>query len=141
MKRNIGFTAVVALFGLLILTAMKTHPQQEGGLEKSIARGKLVYEQNCLSCHQANGGGVPNIAPTLSQTTYVLEDKKKLIHIVLDGFNEDVEINGMYFSNPMPSFDALSDQQVADVLTYIRNNFENKAEAITTAEVKAERGK
>ncbi|MFB6317269.1 c-type cytochrome [Saccharicrinis sp. FJH54] len=103
--------------------------------------GEQVYRQNCLACHQVNGSGVPNLAPTLHNTSYVNGDKSKLIDIVLKGFNEDVEIEGETFANPMPPFAHLSDDDIAKVLTYIRSNFENKAEAVSAEEVKARREK
>lgn len=105
----------------------------------SIERGKAVYLKTCIACHQADGNGVPRLNPPLSKTDYVLGDKTRLIKIVLNGLNEEIEINGDYYSNPMPPFNTLSDQEVADVLTYIRNNFQNKASAVTASEVKTVR--
>jgi len=101
----------------------------------SIARGKVVYTNVCLPCHMADGGGVPNMNPPLINTTYVLGDKTTLIKIVLHGFNEDVQINGNTYSNTMGPHDNLSDQQIADVLTYVRHSFSNKASAVKAIEV------
>ncbi|WP_216351029.1 c-type cytochrome, partial [Mucilaginibacter polytrichastri] len=95
----------------------------------------------CVSCHQVDGGGVQRMNPPLIKTTYVLGEKAKIIKIVLNGFSEDVDINGESYSNTMPSFDILKDQEVADVLTYVRNSFTNKASAVKVSEVKALRGK
>jgi mono/diheme cytochrome c family protein len=108
-------------------------------LALSIANGKLVYTQNCASCHQVDGHGVQNMNPPLIQTSYILGDKAKLIKIVLNGFNEDVEINGNTYSNTMASHDFLKDQEIADVLTYIRHSFGNKASAVSVAMVKSQR--
>ena len=108
----------------------------------SLANGKLVYTQNCLTCHQADGGGVSNMNPPLIKTTYVLGDKIRLAKIVINGFSEKVEIEGDVYSNIMPSLNYLSNQQIADVLTYVRSNFGNKASAVTVADVsKARTGK
>ncbi|HEV2832328.1 MAG TPA: cytochrome c [Hanamia sp.] len=104
-------------------------------LPASIQRGKLVYASYCLTCHQADGGGVPNLNPPLIQTSYVLGNKDRLINVILNGFTEHVDIDGESYSNNMPPLNALKDQQVADVLTYIRNNFGNKASAVSSAEV------
>jgi mono/diheme cytochrome c family protein len=106
-----------------------------GGSAAAEASGKVVYMQNCLPCHQQDGGGVQNMNPPLIKTTYVLGEKNRLINIVLKGFNEDVEINGETYSNAMPSFAHLTNQQIADVLTFVRNNFGNKAPAVTKADV------
>ena len=112
---------------------------QTGNLKASIDRGKKVYDMYCLSCHMEDGNGVPRMNPPLSKTTWVLGDKKKLIAVVLNGMDEEININGQAFSNTMAPHDFLKDEEIADVLTYIRNSFGNKASAVTTAEVKAAR--
>lgn len=108
-------------------------------LKTSMDAGQKVFTQFCVSCHQADGLGVPRMNPPLVKTTYVLGDKTKLIKIILNGFSEDVEINGETYSNTMASHDFLKDQEIADVLTFVRNSFGNKAPAITMAQVKAVR--
>jgi len=118
---------------------VKHHKKTRSHLALSIANGKKVYVQNCLTCHQADGSGVATMNPPLIKTTYVLGDKPTLIKIVLNGFNEDVEINGQKFSNTMTPHDSMTDQEIADVLTYVRNSFTNKAGAVTAAQVKAVR--
>ncbi len=105
----------------------------------AMANGKKVYTQNCLTCHQADGTGVATMNPPLIKTTYVLGDKAALIKIVLNGFNEDVEINGQTFSNTMTPHDTMKDQEIADVLTYVRNSFGNKASSVSVALVKSVR--
>jgi mono/diheme cytochrome c family protein len=109
-----------------------THKTAAGA---SIARGKIVYTNICLACHMADGGGVPNMNPPLSKTTYVLGNKAALIKIVLHGFKEDVQINGQTYSNTMGPHDDLTDRQIADVLTYVRHSFGNRANLIKATEV------
>ena len=115
------------------------HPTPASPLAASMARGQRVYKNVCLTCHQADGGGVPNMNPPLIKTTYVLGDKARLAHIVLAGLAEPIEIDGDDYKQHMPAQAYLTDQQVADVLTYVRNNFGNKASAVQVAEVKAVR--
>ena len=105
----------------------------------TLENGKKVYEQNCLSCHQVDGNGVPMLNPPLVKTKWVLGNKKQLIGIVLKGFNDEIEIDGQTFSNPMPSQAHLTDQEIADVLSFVRNSFGNKASAVKVSEVKAVR--
>ena len=109
--------------------------------QPSAKRGKQVFETTCITCHQKDGGGVPHLNPPLIKTQYVLGDKARLIQIVLKGLNQPIEIEDDTYSNPMPAQSQLSDQQIADVLTYVRNSFGNKASAVTVAQVKAERAK
>jgi mono/diheme cytochrome c family protein len=107
--------------------------------KESIERGKKVYDLYCLSCHMPDGTGVPNLNPPLAKSSWVTGDKKRLINVVLKGLDQQVEIDGEYYSNVMAPHDFLKDQEVADVLTYIRNSFGNKASLLTAAEVKAQR--
>ncbi len=100
--------------------------------------GRNVYMQLCLSCHQVDGGGVPNLNPSLSKTSYVLGDKNRLINILLKGLKQQ-EIDGQRYSNAMPPVNYLTDQQIADVLTYVRKSFGNKASAVKADEVKKAR--
>ena len=84
----------------------------------------------------ADGNGVPMMNPPIVKTDYVLGDKARLIKIVLNGFKEDVQIDGQSFSNNMSPHADLSDAQIADVLTFVRNSFGNKASRVTPLEVK-----
>ena len=111
--------------------------EKEVVLTPEMKAGKVVYEQYCATCHQANGGGVPNLNPPLKGTDYVTGDKARLIQIVLKGSNVGLEVNGMVYSNAMPPNDFLNDEDVAHVLSYIRNSFDNQADAISAAEVNA----
>ncbi len=134
-------TLLLFAAGLQAQTKYRKRPVKHTtvGLKASIAAGEKVFTQYCVSCHQVDGISLPHMNPPLAKTTYVLGDKTKLITIVLNGFNEDVEINGDTYSNSMASHDFLKDQEIADVLTYVRNSFGNKASAITMAQVKAVR--
>lgn len=120
------------------LTCIAIHAQENPNASASAANGKLIYEQNCLACHQADGSGVPYLAPPLSKGMFVTGEKKRLIEIVLKGM-QDVEIRGESYSNPMPSFDYLSDAEIADVLTFVRGNFKNTEDAVLEAEVREAR--
>jgi len=136
---NIKITSLLLASFILLSGAVhaqtKKQATRHATVSTSIARGKIVYTNVCLACHMADGGGVPNMNPPLANTTYVLGNKAALINIVLHGFKEDVEINGKTFSNTMSPHDNLSDRQIADVLTYVRHSFGNKASAVKAGEV------
>jgi len=125
---------------IAILTSAKLSPSQDG-LKASVERGKKVYDNTCLACHQVNGSGVPGMNPPLKKSKWVQGDKKTLINVVLKGLDEEIEVNDETYSNVMPAFANLSDQEIADVLTYVRNNFGNKASQIMEADVKKLRDK
>ena len=120
-----------------LLLAAQTKPVPK----KTMEAGKTVYSTYCLTCHQEDGNGVPRMNPPLVKTKFVLGDKTKLVQIVLKGMDEALEINGQTFSNVMASHNFLTDQEIADVLTYVRNSFGNKASIITANEVKNIRAK
>ena len=146
MKKIIVIAFLIIPASLFLFGMKKNFVRSKDGtsimpVQKSMAAGQNVFKKYCATCHQADGGGVPNMNPPLIKTPYVLGDKERLIKIVLHGFNENVEIEGEYYKNPMPELSILKDQEIADVLTYVRNSFGNKASAITAAEVKAVRQK
>ena len=108
----------------------------------SAARGKTVYLQRCMVCHQADGGGVPKLNAPLDGSSAVNgSDVSKLIKYIVKGFADRVEIDGELYSNAMPAAADLTDQQIADVLTFIRSNWSNKAGPVTTLQVKQTRSK
>jgi mono/diheme cytochrome c family protein len=136
--KQLLITFVIAFF----LLSLSSFNVQQTGLKASIARGKKVYELYCLACHQQDGMGVPRMNPPLSKTKWVAGDKKQLITIVLKGLKGgEIEIDGDTYHNPMAAHDFLKDKEIADVLTYIRNSFGNKATMVTTTEVKLVRSK
>lgn len=124
------------MFILICISPLSALLVAQNPEKQSVENGKKVYQQYCLTCHQADGGGVPGLNPPLIKTSYVLGDKDKLIAWVLKGTQEKIPIDDEYYSNNMPPQDYLKDQEIADVLSFIRNNFGNKASAVTADEVK-----
>jgi len=122
-------------------TKTTTKATASSSLKSTMQRGELVYKSVCLTCHQADGGGVPRMNPPLIKTKWVLGDKTKLITLMLKGMNEPIEIEDEEYHNPMPPHTELNDQQIADVLTFVRNSFGNKASMVTSSEVKSVRAK
>lgn len=133
MKKKLITAIALFSFGIMLWA-------QTNNLSVSVARGEAVYKKECLSCHQVDGGGVPHMNPPLAQSSNVLKDKQKIITVVLKGMSDRIPLDDEYYSNVMASHSYLTDQQIADVLTYVRNSFGNKATAVTAAEVKAIRG-
>jgi len=125
-------------------TASAPAPAPAAGGESSASkeRGKTVYMQVCFACHQPTGMGLPNMFPPLAGSDWVKAKKAdRMIRIVLHGLNGPVQVNGVPFTTPAPLMPpqgpALSDAQIADVLTYVRAEFGGGASAVTPDEVKA----
>jgi mono/diheme cytochrome c family protein len=118
------------------MVQQETEP--EAGTAVLNEAGKEVYERYCIVCHMANGQGVPSAFPPLTQTDYVNQDTDRLIGIVLNGLTGEIEVNGVVYNGVMtPHKDLLNDQEVADVLTYVRSSFGNDAPAVTAEQVAA----
>jgi mono/diheme cytochrome c family protein len=140
MKKFLLLNVIVATAAAACLS-FKAGTNEQPTLAASMKRGEIVFKSYCLACHQANAAGVPNLYPPLIKTKYVLGEKKALVTIVLNGLTGEIEVNGATFNGMMPPHNFLNDQQVADVLTYVRNSFGNKAVQVKPAEVKAVRTK
>jgi len=101
--------------------------------------GEALYKTNCLTCHQSDGSGVPNMYPPLSPNDWI-SDKDKLIGIMLHGLKGEIQVGDETYNNAMPPHNGMTSQELADVLSYVRSSFGNKLEPITQAEVAAARG-
>jgi mono/diheme cytochrome c family protein len=142
MVKRILITMLVCTVALLAQSQTKKPATKASTAisSASMKRGKAVYNTYCVACHQTDGGGVPNMNPTIVKTSYVLGPKSQLINIILKGM-QGVDIDGESYSNVMPSHSFLTNQQIADVLTYVRSNFGNKASGVSVVEVAAVRNK
>ncbi len=100
-----------------------------------LARGEQVYLANCAACHRADGQGNAGMHPPLNQTPWVVGNKERLIKVALHGLQERIVVHGQVYEEPMPGFAHLSDQELADVLSYVRSSFGNEASLIRVEEV------
>jgi cytochrome c6 len=97
-------------------------------------RGQAVFEENCAQCHRSSGEGLPATFPALNKNPFVLGDPQPVIATVLNGRKGNL--------GSMPSWkDKLDDEQIAAVVTYIRQAWSNRAAAVTPAMVAGARGK
>jgi mono/diheme cytochrome c family protein/glucose/arabinose dehydrogenase len=104
-----------------------------------VSPGQAIYEALCLNCHQASGQGLSGVYPPLAKSEWVAGNPEALIKLTIHGLAGPTKVLGKdYGLVPMPPM-GLDDQQLADVLTYVRSAFGNSAPAVTPAEVKAVR--
>ena len=92
--------------------------------------GAAVFAANCASCHQATGAGLPGVFPPLDGSEWVHGSPKVLANIVLHGINGEINVKGASYKGLMPSFQQLSDAELAGVLTHIRSSWSNKNDAV-----------
>ncbi|WP_348798461.1 c-type cytochrome [Flavobacterium adhaerens] len=108
------------------------------GFSQDVNKGKSVYTKTCIACHQANGAGVPNAFPPLAKSDYLNANVNLSIQQVIKGSPGKLTVNGKKYKMAMPP-QALTDQQIADVLTYVYASWGNAKKVITPAMVKAQR--
>ena len=101
-----------------------------------IALGKVLFAQNCQACHQAGGQGLEGAFPPLANSDYLNADPKRGMHAVVNGLSGKITVNGKTFDGIMPKV-ALSDEQAANVLTFVLNSWGNKGGEVTPAQIKA----
>jgi nitrite reductase (NO-forming) len=107
--------------------------------EERIARGKMIYSGICMACHQAEGQGIPKAFPPLAKSDYLNADIKRAISTVLHGLQGKVTVNGQTYESLMPQL-GLNDEQVANALTYVYNQWGNNGTEVLPALVKEVRG-
>lgn len=107
--------------------------------DHDMGTGEKLYLTHCATCHRQDGKGAKGLIPPLDDTDWVTGDKGKLIRLVLNGLSEPIKIKEVIYEQEMPGFSNLKNEEIADILTYIRNSFGNKANPIIPGEVYEER--
>ncbi len=105
-------------------------------------KGKQIYTTTCQACHQAAGAGIPGAFPPLAESEWVNGSPKRMVAIVLHGIQGSITVKTQKFQGAMPAFkDQLKPEDIAAVVTFVRNSFGNKSELVTpelVAQVKEE---
>ncbi len=98
-------------------------------------RGKKVFLTSCFACHTATGEGLPGVFPPLAGSDYLKADKDRAIKVVIKGLSGPITVNGKPYNNLMPPQE-YSDEQAADVLTYVMNSWGNAFGSVSATDVK-----
>jgi mono/diheme cytochrome c family protein len=108
---------------LFVLLSALTSPGDKE-LEKSIARGKEIYKDNCIACHMAKGEGIPETFPPLAGSDYFSDSTELAIRAIKFGLEGPIKVNGEVYDNQMPEL-GLAPEEIADVMNYILNSWGN----------------
>ncbi|MDN3688729.1 copper-containing nitrite reductase [Cyclobacterium jeungdonense] len=127
-------------------SVIQTMPQSEMELtapkdlsqEEQIAAGKKLYMQACFACHQTDGQGVPNAFPPLADADYLNADPERAIDVLLNGLSGEITVNGKNYNSIMPA-QQLTNEEVANVLTYVYHSWGNIGTVISPEMVKSRR--
>lgn len=136
---------LLAFVSMAFVNESTVQPPVSDVITKSVVAvedGQEIYMTRCSSCHGANGEGVTGVFPPIAESEYVSGDKGRLVRMILNGLSGEITVNDVTYSGMMPPWGGfLNDEQLADVLTYIRASFGNDADGITAAEVAKVRAK
>ena len=110
-----------------------SRPPQSPEFKASIERGAGLYNNFCASCHLSGGEGIKGVFPPLNKSDWLANKQKEAIHAIKFGLRGPIKVNGEKYNNLMPSL-GLSDREIADVMNYINNSWENHNEDQVTEE-------
>jgi len=126
LARSLG-SALVATFAVCATSGESAAPPA--------AAGQQAYARHCLTCHQADGYGVPNLQPAITGGSWVQGEVQALALFVLTGGFNSAERKDGESHNVMPAFRHLADEELAQILTYIRQQFGKGASPVSAADV------
>ena len=107
--------------------------------DDQMKRGAAVYARTCIACHQPTGMGLPPVFPPIANAPIVVGNPELPIKFILQGLMGPITVNGTTYNSMMPPVAGVTDADVADVLTYVRQSFGNKGNPVTADQVKAVR--
>lgn len=122
-----GSTALSAI-GTAATTAATTGAATK---EERIAAGKVLFAGTCSTCHQANGEGMAGVFPPLAKSDYIAKNPKVLAEVILHGKVGPITVNGKDYNSNMPPMNQLTDDEVANISTYVLNTWGNPGGQIT----------
>ncbi len=120
------------LFSLILLNSCQSKEKLK--LEQYYIGGKEIYEKNCANCHQIDGKGLQNLYPPIAGSDF-LKDKSKVILLIKNGISGEIMVNGKKYNQPMPANNQLQSLDIAEVVTYIYNEWKVEDKVTTTEEV------
>lgn len=100
-------------------------------------RGQAVYNRTCVACHQPTGLGIAPVFPPLAGSEWVAMSPSIPIRNILHGMTGPVTVKGVTYNGMMPAVAGLTDGDIADVVTFVRNSFGNSGSVVTEEDVKA----
>ncbi len=139
-----AITLAVVIFGVTYILLSEPFGRADLGDRRTVADlrapaagaavaavdGKQVFTANCVPCHQATGKGLPGVFPPLDGSEWVGGDARTVANILLHGVSGELTVMGNPYKGAMPSFQQLSDAELAAVASYVRSAWSNKAGAI-----------
>ncbi|MEO5690265.1 MAG: copper-containing nitrite reductase [Burkholderiaceae bacterium] len=108
-------------------------------VQDQIKAGEALFAGTCSVCHQSNGAGLPGVFPPLAKSDFLAADLQRTIGIPLRGLSGKVTVNGSEYDSVMPPMNQLTDDEVANILTYVLNSWGNPGGSVSKDDVKKRR--
>jgi nitrite reductase (NO-forming)/hydroxylamine reductase len=147
MRDTLAQVPILALAACLMASAapaqdlVNERPPAEP-LEQILARGEATFGETCAACHRLNGQGMPGVFPPLAASDFISSHpKSEVIATVLQGRSGLMTVNGVEYNNIMPGMSHLSDEEIADILSFVYASWDNPGHAVVAQEVAALRQK
>ena len=141
---SLGYTMSHKFLSLTFLLALSVIAKAEDKNPPSaevMKRGQAVYNRTCIACHQPTGLGIAPVFPPLAGSEWVAMSPSVAVRNILHGMTGPVSVKGTVYNGMMPPVAGLSDGDIADVVTYVRNSFGNTGLVVTEDDVKAIKAK
>ncbi len=133
---SLKFLALASLVTTAAVAAETAKPDAD-----TMKRGQAVYSRTCIACHQPTGAGLPPVFPPLAGSEWVAMDASVAVRNIVQGMVGPITVKGATYNGMMPPVAGVTDKDIADVVTYVRNSFGNSGAEVTEAEVKAIKAK
>lgn len=135
-NRLITLTLMAAIAISLLPSLFKLGAPAIAATNPAAPAGQKIYNANCSACHNVNGSGQSGVFPPLAGNPIVTGSPDKVIAAVKNGLSGPTTVDGKTYDGAMPAWKSkLSNAEIADVITYIRSSWGNKASAVTEAQV------
>lgn len=115
--------------------ADSTNERTEIRLKQYMVQGKGLYQIHCSNCHQEDGRGFAKLYPPLSGSDFLLADLRRAACIIRNGLQGEMTVNNTVYNLPMPANEQLTPIEIAEILTYVGNSWENEAGLTSTRDV------
>jgi mono/diheme cytochrome c family protein len=136
MNKLLSVILIIAAFASLTFIVSKAISSYQSNVNKhKYAAGEALYQQRCATCHQSNGEGVQDLYPPLMSSDFLLNDKSRIINVLLQGLSGQIAVNGIPYQgvmHPVPG----TDKELSDVLNYVYARFGNGQYSFTPDEIR-----
>ena len=128
--------------GMLSLASVLVATQLTASVDPAVMkRGEAVYNRTCIACHQATGQGIDPVFPPLAGSEWVTKTPSVIVRNIVHGMAGPITVKGKVYNGMMPAVAGVTDAEIADVTTFVRNSWGNSASSVSEEEVKAIKAK